>query len=295
MKIAWIQDMDPMVSPGGAEMNDRAMIIAGLRRGHDISILTQGNAHEEHQALTADLVILSNAVTVPMSLYDALAKENRPYAFFFHDYGPWLCKWRLFYPMEERCRTICYLRSRWIDHLLRAKLMIWLSPLHRWAWLWGEPRLEAVPHALVPSALNPDLFHDLGGKRKDAIAVHSGLPFKGWPRVRAWAEEHPETPLTLVGPDLPSDAPKSVRLQGPVPYGKMNELYNQHETFLHLPDRPMPFDRTVPEAYLAGCKIVGNSLVGALSWPWFQEGRDAVRRELKAAPTHFWEAMEGVR
>lgn len=72
----------------------------------------------------------------------------------------------------------------------------------------------------------------------------------------------------------------------------MAELYNQHTTFLHLASHAMPYDRTCAEAYLSGCAIHSNGLVGALSWPFFKQGRAAVARASARAPAQFWRAVE---
>lgn len=290
MKIAWFQDLDPHTNGGGAELNDRAMITEGIRRNHDVEVIV---AHQNDDVYNKpDLAVFSNSMEFGTAFYDQMKKLEVPYVLFVHDYGPWLCKHRLFYPMEERCKTLCYLRDRWRPYILGAKLVICLSPLHLEAWRFAYP--ETRDAICVPSSVPEGEFFDKGGPRSGACAVHSGLPFKGWPQVRDWAAAHPETPLTLIGP-VPGDAPKNVVAAERVPYGGMNDWYNKFETFIHLPDRPMPFDRTVAEAYLAGCKVIGNENVGALSWPAFKDGEQAVRDLLRTAPRAFWEAVEGAQ
>lgn len=290
MKIAFVQDQDPMVFGGGAQLNDRAMIVEGLRRGHDLQIIVPGENEAEFG--TPDLAIISNDTALHTGFFDKLIASSVPYAFFVHDYVH-LCRHRLYYPMEERCKTLCFLRDRWRPYLEGSKLIVWLSPLHRWAWTWAYPTLKQHPYALIPSAIDPKAFFDLGNERLGVIAVNSDATFKGWPLVRQWALDHPAVPITLVGGSR-SDMPKNMTALGAVPYHQMNELYNQHQYFLHLPDRIMPFDRSCAEAYLAGCQVIGNRNVGALSWPWFKKGREEVRRQLALAPKHFWKAMEGV-
>jgi len=292
MKVLWVQDMDPMVYPGGAELNDRAHIWEGVRRGHEVQVV---GPEPNPQALDrpADLVVVSNSMSLPLDAYSRWRERRIPWVIFAHDYGPWVCKWRLFYPMEERCQTLCFLRARWGPILQEARLLIWLSPLHRWAWLYAYPQLEAHPHALVPSAVDVELFHDLGRPRSGVVMVNSLAAFKGADNVIRWAEEHPDVQISHVGGNTEGrKVPPNVRDVGYVPQGKMNELLNSHETFLHLPSTPMPFDRTVVEAFLAGCRIEANELVGALSWDFFRQGREAVRQACQSAPQTFWQEVE---
>ena len=139
-RIAWCQDMDPLVEPGGAQMNDRAMIRYGLTaKGHDIQIVVP-NINGNELGDNYDLVVISNAMTLREEAYVDLQRRKIPYVIFAHDYGPQLCKWRLYFPMEDRCQSLCYLRDRWRPHLLGAAGLVYLSPLHRLAWeflLWG--------------------------------------------------------------------------------------------------------------------------------------------------------------
>ena len=97
-------------------------------------------------------------------------------------------------------------------------------------------------------------------------------------------------PVTLVGDG--SELPPNVTRIEHVPYTKMNELYNKHQMFVHLPVNPMPFDRTVAEASLAGCHVIGNKLVGALSWLEFSQGREAIKQLLSESSSNFWRSIE---
>jgi len=78
-----------------------------------------------------------------------------------------------------------------------------------------------------------------------------------------------------------------------VPYDQLNELFNKHEYFIHLPQNVDPFCRSVAEAYLAGCKLICNDNVGCLSYDWFKD-RETVRKELKLAAKKFWFHVGGV-
>lgn len=296
MKITWIQDYDIMTHPGGAQFTDRAHFLDGIRRGHDLNLLTPSTGLDSlfPESSRPDMIIASNPLFMTVDEFNKIREHEIPYAYFFHDYWP-LCKYRLFYPMKEECQTTCYMKERWLETLEKAKMLIWLSPLHRDSWLWACPNLMVSKHAIVPSPVNPDKFFPMDLERKGAIAIESLHEFKGRDNVLEWMKNNPEVPVTFTGgnpmPDMP--LPPNCTYYEWVPQHQLNELLNQHEALLHLPETPMPFDRTVAEAYLAGCKIIGNSLIGAMSFPWFTD-RESVREHLKGSSTLFWESVEEV-
>lgn len=293
LKVIFYQDLDFVSIAGGAELTDRAHFIAGIRRGHDITLVTPSTPDPDIAFAPADLVIVSNASMFQPAVFQRLQELGRHYVMFLHDY--WFrCQYRLFYPMVPRCMQ-CHYREQWLPALLGARFIIWLSPLHRESWLKMTPELTDKPYALVPSPVSSKEFFDMGLPRKGVIAVNSMLAFKGRKNIIRWIEEHPDQQVTLVGADdnpgdlLPPNAHRVAR----VPQHELNDVYNRHEAFLHLPNSPMPFDRTCAEAYLAGCHVIGNELVGALSWPFFKEGREAVAEALADAPNQFWKVVEG--
>jgi len=291
MKVVWGQDMDFITHGGGAQLSDRAHFLKGVKRGHDLSILTPNSDITMEDLMRCEVLIASNPLFMNITSFKEIMGHNIPYIWFFHDYAP-LCKYRLFYPMRDTCK-LCYLKERWLPVFLKSRLIIWLSPLHRESWLYICPELEDIRYHLAPSPVNVELFSDLGLERKGAISVESLHPFKGREHVIKWANDHQEVDITFVsGNPLPEEPlPLNCKVMGAVPYRAMNELYNKHEMFLHLPQSPSPFDRCVVEAYLAGCKVIGNELIGALSYSWFKSRRD-VSIECSSSSTFFWEAVE---
>ena len=290
MRVAWIQDQDPFVTEGGAQLTDRAILQEGIRRGHEIQVIVP-TANPEQVGDIQDLVVFSNAVSVKKETYEDLKKRGIPYVLFPHDYGPYVCRWRLFYPMEERCQTLCYLRDRWRDIIKQSAFIFFMSPLHRDAFLFAYPSLAQHPFSYMPSALPVEKFYDLGKPRNGIITVNSLYPFKGIENIVWWAKEHPAVEITAVGTRDGIELPPNIKVVEAVPFYKMNALYNAHEALLHLPTTPQPCERTVIEAYLAGCRIIGNGLIGVLSYPWFTS-REQVRSEIAAGPDIFWTLLE---
>ena len=133
MKILWVQDYNIMAYAGGAERNDLRIVHEGIRRSHDITM----DFEAEY-----DLAIISNCVTIDKEIMEKI--YEKPYIFFFHDYI--FCRWRLFYPMLEKCRT-CAFASKWKKDFLKAKKLIFLSPLHRESHYFAMPELKKIPHA----------------------------------------------------------------------------------------------------------------------------------------------------
>ncbi len=287
MKIAWIQDLNIFSIGGGAQLTDLGHFKEGLRRGYDIRLVLPDS--DAAVPFWCDLVIVSNCVNFSHEFFKDLVNKGKKLMWFFHDY---FCKWRLFFPMLEKCRN-CYLKPRWLPILTKSPLLIWLSPLHRESWLWTYPELKDMPYVNIPSAIDPNQFVNLGLERKGVVCSSGLLLFKGRANVLRWAQEHPDTPITFMGGnDLPMEPlPPNCKDIGYYSHMGMNEAFNQFETLLHLPNTPQPFERIIAEAYLGGCKIKGNRLVGALSYDWFTS-REKVADRVRRAPTDFWDSIE---
>lgn len=291
MRFAWIQDLSPMTEGGGAQLTDRSHIVEGIRRGHDLTLVTpQGDIN----ALFIDdsPVIISNMMAgFQLDVFQHLIQRNKPCIWFFHDYQP-ICKYRLFYPMLNKCKS-CQRREMWLPILLEAKLLIWLSPLHRESWLFMCPELETKPYALVPSPVDPKQFYNMNLDRDGVVAVSSLYPFKGRQNVLQWATEHPNQKITFVGGNPVPDEPLPSNCQdiGQQSFWTLNEIYNRHKAILHLPNTPQPFERSICEGFLAGCDIIGNSLIGALSYNWCKS-REQVAEHCGNSSKLFWDRIE---
>ena len=293
MRCSWVNDLDPLTVGGGAQNTDRAHIFEGIRRGWEIEIITP-QSDINSLFVNGSPVIVSNMMAgFQLNIFQELTKRAKPCIWFFHNHQP-LCKYRLFYPMLEKCKT-CYRRDYWLPVFLKAILLIWLSPLHRESWLFSCPELADLPYAVVPSPIDPKQFYNMGLPRDGVISIDSLYPFKGRENVLQWAKEHPEVKITFVGGNPEPDEPLPPNCQdiGPQSFSTLNEVYNRHKALLHLPGTPQPFERTPPEAYLAGCDIIGNQLIGALSYDWFRS-REEVAEHCGNSSRLFWEKIEEV-
>jgi len=284
MRILWLQDYDIFSFQGGAEMNDAIHFAEGMRRGHDMKLINASSPFWQ-----ADLLIISNCVSFDKTRIANMVKST-PTVFFHHDYI--FCKYRLYYPMIEFCGK-CENAKFWLELYLQAKLNIWLSPLHREATLVALPELTESKYALVPSAIKPEPFinhPDL--PRLDAfLSVHSLMPFKGMDNMLNFAALHPENQFHVINPEQ-IQVPGNMRIIPPVTYNEMPKLYHSYKYYIELPSTPQPFNRTVAEAKLSGCKVITNKLMGAASWDWFKEDSETMATHLLDAPNKFWTAIE---
>ena len=293
MRLNWVQDLDVFSQGGGAQLTDRSHILEGIRRGHEIEIITPQSDINSLFVDDSPVVISNMMAGFQLNVFQHLVERNKPCIWFFHNHQP-LCKYRLFYPMLEKCKS-CYRREYWMPIFLKAALLVWLSPLHRESWLFSCPELADLPYAVVPSPIDPKQFHNMNLPREGIVSVSSLHPFKGRDNVLQWAGDNPETPITFIGgnPEPNEPLPQNCKDIGPQSFLALNEIYNRHKALLHLPSNPQPFERVLPEAYLAGCDIIGNGLIGALSFPWFRS-REEVAEHCGGASRLFWEKIEEV-
>jgi len=290
MRVLWLQDIGPFCQQGGAQLSDHACILEGIRRGHEVVIGLPEYVREgalEH----SDLVVVSNATRFD-ARFLVRAAERRPYVMYLHDYWP-LCKYRLYYPMLEKCRrcgSLGFARRM----LLGSSLNVFLSPLHLDAWAFVIPELRGHPRHLHPSPVDTERFRPTGSRRvpNTVLGVNCLLPFKGAERVLEYAAQHPELSFTFVGARGNAKLPGNCRFLGYVPNERMPELYSTCEYFVHLPKSPQPCERTAIEAKLCGAKLIINPLVGAASYDWFRRDVETVRKHIRGAPAKFWESIE---
>ena len=292
MRIAFFQDLNPMDHQGGAEQNDREMIRKGFERHHNIQIITPQN-YNLISIEDSQLVIFSNCINFPKEIIKEVCSKF-PYIFFHHDYI--FFKWRLFYHAKEGDYSGCD-RDFWLHIFKNAKLNIWLSSLHREAYLVSFPELKECKYTLIPSAIDVNIWKPVEGierKKGTILGINVLELFKGRYIINKYVEEHPELQFTFVGNASHLEKPNCTY----IPYVKnkdLPKLYSQHEFMIHLPSNTEPFCRTVCEAILCGCKIITNANTGAFSYDWMKKGDvKEIREKLKFSSLIFWEEIEDV-
>lgn len=295
MRIAWLTDYNPMeVSAAGGALSDRACVIEGIKRGHSFDVVNKDTL-KAIGIPNFDLMIISNAHF--FDLNELLqASKLLPYIFYSHDYWP-LCQYKLFYPMEEKCK---HCKSLPFTHhlLLNSFLNIFLSPLHLEAWSFAIPELKDHPHHLHVSPVDIELFHPIEGAKRipnSVLGINSLVRFKGASKVLEYVRAHPELTFTFVGAkDEDINLPSNAHFYGYVANSTLPEFLSQAEYFVHLPQNPMPCERTVIESKLCGVpKLILNENVGVASYPEFNLPTEEFRTWIKESPKRFWNKIEG--
>ena len=292
--ISWLADYDFLARlAGGAEMSDREAYLHGLKKEYNMELVTPQSAQMFNPQLT-DLIVVSNATQFNFQQLQQIL-SLKPYVMYIHDYWP-LCKYRLFYPMLEKCKKCKNLESS-KKLLLNSVLNIFLSPLHLEAWSFAIPELKDHPYHIHPSPVNLELFSPMDVERNpNAGIVVNALAFKGSRNTMEWCKQHPDITFTIVG-GQPQDVsiPKNCEYVGSIPTLKMPSMYAQAAYYVELPNTPQPYNRSVLEAKLMGIpNLIVNENIGALSYPWFKEDNKIVRKHIKEAVPIWWKKVEEV-
>jgi len=291
MKVAFLQDMDFHIHKGGAELSDSFVFNEGLRRGYDMRLVLP-ESFSKTIVDQSDMFIISNATRFRKEdlLYIA---QNKPCVMYLHDYFP-LCNYRLYFPMISKC-TKCKNKPFAEALLTKSILNVFLSPLHLKAFSSIIPSIRDHPYHLHPSTIDVDLFRPNNGIKRlenTALAVNP-FTFKGLENLIAYKKENPDIEYHWLGhSDQPDKLEKSGWKHLPrVLHEDMPKLYSTYQYYVHLPNSPQPFERTICEAYMCGCSLIVTPLIGAMSYDWFVS-REEVRKHVKDPHKQFWEAVE---
>jgi glycosyltransferase involved in cell wall biosynthesis len=140
-----------------------------------------------------------------------------------------------------------------------------LSPMHRD--VIKNLINQEIPSSILPPFLDLENLPDISKVFKDIEYLYIGTisEYKGYSEiVRRFGH---------VGDDFLFIGPKETNLklfsQNYLPWVNRKEVYNymsRAKRFVHLPSWKEPMGRTVLEASLCGCEIIGNSNIGALSF-----------------------------
>lgn len=292
-KIAWIADYNPLEGQGGgAELSEKAVILEGIRKGYEINLFTP-NTPQPEEVLTADFVIIGNASRWAPNFLSRII-EQQEVVNYVHDFA-FLCHHRLFYPDLKKCKTTCPHLPFTKKMMLNSSLNIFLSPLHYKVWKRVLPELEDVQHYLHPSPVDVNEFRvlDVPKVPNSILGVNVLLSFKGKENILKYVQEHSDKTFTFIGG-------KEGRIKlssncyyiGGVPNAEMVGMYNQSECVIHLPNTVDPFCRVVAEAKLCGAKIIGNKLIGALSYKEFGYDGGDFAKWVSKSPQRFWKKIE---
>jgi hypothetical protein len=292
MNVSWIADFDFLANlAGGAEMSDREAYIYGMKKNHIMQLFTPQSARGFAPDIT-DFSVISNASQFDLNwILNAVCVK--PYIAYLHDYWP-LCKYRLFYPMLEKCKK-CKNIEIVRKFAMNSVFNIFLSPLHFDAWCFAIPELKDHPHHIHPSPVNLDLFKpDPNIKRNpNAGLVINAAAFKGAKNTIEYCGKHPSITFTFCGGKPAGPLPANCAFIGYVPTPKMPSVFNQASYYVELPDTIQPFNRTVLEARLMEVPhIIINKNIGAASYDWFKSDTVTIRKHIEEAVPSLWKKIE---
>jgi len=269
-----------------------------MRRGHEVRLITPPPQDQPGgiNLLGCDATVISNFATFPQQMVQVIAERNKT-IFYLHDYWG-ACHFRLFYPLAERCLTKCPVSPFTQLVMNKAALLVWLSPLHRAAWLKKHPELECVPYHLHPSPIDLAPFEAMAkspGRVKGTVIGSNALAgYKGGNNCLDYAKDHPELKFTFIGgPEEGTKLPDNCEVIERVPHAKMPAVLSRFEYGILLPGSPQPYERFPVEARASGCRLLLNELVGCTSYPHWPDW-EATKKATQESPGKFWDRVEAV-
>lgn len=242
MKVGWL--VDSVAYKGGAEYT-MAEFAAAAPDGVEIVECPPGEVEGG-----LDRYVVGNCITYKPRDIDAMG--DVPRTRYVHDVWP---------------HGDGVVRQR----LLKGARLIFCSPLHRDRFPWPHAGGLTIPPALDLTAPEP-------AERSGTVWVGRMYAGKGVAEVCEWADENVD--FYGFGPIAPSG--DNFTYKGELDQADVVPTLAKYERFVFLPTVLEPFARTVAEAWIAGCKITTNHLVGALHW--ITDDPDA----LETAADDFW-------
>ena len=234
MKIALFNDLP--VQPGfgsGAELSSLAFMREGTRREHVVDCYTPQTTNRGFDSY--DLAVIKNVTAFSEVQLDEILKV--PTVHWPSDYL--MCKWRLFYAMQEKCKK-CEGADKAGDIISQSILNVFLSPLHKAAYefVFPEIKTSGLNTHLSPPFVDPDVFKPIEGVPREentAIGVNALLDFKGGENVLAYAEEHPEIVFNMFGgPSNNPVLPDNLLYIGRALQEALPALYSQASHYIEI-------------------------------------------------------------
>ncbi|WP_250433084.1 glycosyltransferase family 9 protein [Hanstruepera flava] len=177
----------------------------------------------------------------------------------------------------------------------QAKLNIFQSPKHYQAHyeFYGE---AVSNHHIMPPTVCVDDLKPSKNKLDNKIPFFGDLNYlKGGKAYLAYAEEHPEIEFPVYGRNrLSQEIPKNVTFYKPISNKKVLEILGKTKTFICQPVWPEPSGRLAAEAFLSGCNIIANDLIGTFSFDFYPGNKEKAIKDMKQALVDFWVFIERI-
>jgi len=268
--IVWLTEFSDTVNQG-TTISDKALIEKGRELGHEITVLSELAIRP---IVNADLCVISAFSQLNSKSYDIIGQI--PYVNVIRHMGLWGQNVRQF-----------------PDLLKKAKLNVFSSPLQRDKFWDSKCKAEYIPDYVDSSfkITNTD-------RNGDIVYIGDLLQEDGFKRIIEFAYQNPDRKVDVYSQDKQGIdiymrlVPGNVQFKQPVPYEQMSDVLNQYRNFIYLPVQAKSFCRSVAEAYLCGCSLMINELVGCFSYDW-AKNRDEFRKHTTEARNTFWNRVTG--
>jgi len=281
MYIIWIADYTTKEHYGGAQQTNELMVRYGRKIGHEVEYMLPLESQFSISKLKkADLVIINNLTRFKPSWINWII-ENKPYIKYDHDHAT--------------ARLI----GKFPKLFLSSRLNIFLSPLH----LQGVSKLVGykIPRSvIIPPPMDTKTFKITNKNRiKDSVFMCGSLsPAKGINKMIDYLNANKEKKLFLAGWNENQARKlinmKNVTFLGKIQHDKLPEVYNRYESFILLPTKEEACSRVVLEAYLCGCRLITNKVVGAMSYKWDWKNYSEIKAKVESE-NHFWELINKLK
>lgn len=247
MKVGWLSDPSPYV--GGAELT-QADFRAAAPDGVEVVDCPPGEVAEG-----LDLYVANNVTAYTLADVEPVSAADLRW--YHHDLSPHIAP-------DVR------------DHLNDGR-HIFCSPAQRSRYGIGG---ELVPPPLERESFTPPEQTEREGTCSIASWQNPG---KGAVALSRWAQANEPVAVYGEGPFAPRHP--AIDYRGGLDSDEIAPTLWRYHRFVFLPFAFEPFCRCVVEAWMAGCEVVTNGLVGAL-W-WMRERPQAI----ETAAEDFWSVV----
>lgn len=276
MKIIWLTDFDEKEHQGGAQQTNKIMI---ENSPYPVVVLKTKN-FKPSMINDRHLFIINNMVFLSDENLNHIISRAR-YIRYCHDY---------------ECIPRLKDRKDFYDNSL---MNIFLSPLHKQEYEnkigYQIPKIE-----IQNSPIDTKLFkYYKSPRKKEALWVGQANVHKGIENVIYFAKKNKDVMINVIGfgnANLLNDLKKlsNVSFKGEYPHCLMPKMYNDYDSFIHLPVWKEPFGRTILEAYLCGCDLIINDNLGCMSFGWDWNDYKSIKKYCEEAPSEFWNKIKKV-
>ncbi len=269
-KILWLADYSHEEHKGGSQQTNKMMVDYGKSHGFDIEMVFGG-------------------VTMPkLDKYDAIISNN-------------ITKWEkeVIRGLRRSKVHIRYEHDNWVannipDLYKEVSHTVFLSPLHRKN-VEKIVGYNVVNSSLVSSPIDVKKFR-MGGQKEENSVLWCGnfCHDKGSLEFMDYAECNKQMKFYVAG--WGSDIGKiesygNMEYLGELDVDKLAKEYQRCEYFYHRPIGDEAFGRAVVEAYLCGCNLLVNDIVGVMSWNWDFSDYESVRKNVQSE-SRFWQIVK---